>query len=52
MAKLQQFLQGHQNPHFLKKCKGGSKGNFLKIVQKDALDEKAQKHAGASGIIL
>ena len=23
-----------QNPHFLKKCKGGNKGNFSKIVQK------------------
>ena len=23
-----------QNPHFLKKCKGGTKGNFSKIVQK------------------
>ena len=26
-----------QNPHFLEKCKGGTKGNFLKIVQKEAL---------------
>ena len=23
-----------QNPHFLKKCKGGTKGNFSKIAQK------------------
>ena len=41
-----------QNPHFLKKCKGGTKGNFSKIAQKDALAEKAQKHCGANGIIL
>ena len=41
-----------QNPHFLKKCKGGTKGNFSKIAQKDALAEKAQKHTGANGIIL
>ena len=41
-----------QNPHFLKKYKGGTKGNFSKIAQKDALAEKAQKHAGANGIIL
>ena len=26
-----------QNPHFLKKCKGGTKGNFSKIAQKIAL---------------
>ena len=41
-----------ENPHFLKKCKGGTKGNFSKIAQKDALAEKAQKHSGANGIIL
>ena len=41
-----------QNPHFLKKCKGGTKGNFSKIAQKDALAEKAQKQSGANGIIL
>ena len=41
-----------QNPLFLKKCKGGNKGNFSKIAQKDALTEKAQKHTGANGIIL
>ena len=23
-----------QNPHFLKKCRGGTKGNFSKIAQK------------------
>ena len=41
-----------QNPHFLKKCKGGTKGNFSKIAQKDARAEKAHKHSGANGIIL
>ena len=41
-----------QNPHFLKKCKGGIKGNISKIAQKDALAEKAHKHSGANGIIL
>ena len=40
-----------QNPHFLKKCKGGTKGNFSKIAQKVALVWKAQKHSGANGII-
>ena len=46
------FRKVTQNPHFLKKCKGGTKGNFSKIAQKDALAEKAQKHYGANGIIL
>ena len=41
-----------QNPHFLKNCKGETKGNFSKNAQKDSLAEKAQKHAGANGIIL
>ena len=36
------FRNVTQNPHFLKKCKGGIKGNFSKIAQKDALAEKAQ----------
>ena len=40
-----------QNPHFLKKCKGGTKGNFSKITQKVALPSKTQQHSGASGII-
>ena len=31
----------NQNPHFLKKCKGGTKGNFSKIAQKVALVWKA-----------
>ena len=46
------FCKVTQNPHFLKKCKGGSKRNFLKIVKKVILDEKAKKHSGANGIIL
>ena len=41
-----------QNPHFLKKCKAGTKANFSKIVQKDALDLKAQKHSRPDRIIL
>ena len=46
------FCKVTQKPHFLKKCKRGTKGNFSKIAQKDALPEKAQKHTGANGIIL
>ena len=41
-----------QNPHFLKKCKGGTKENFLKIAKKVTLVWKAQRHSGANGIIL
>ena len=46
------FRNVTQNPHFLKKCKGGTKRNVSKIAQKDAIAEKAQKHSGADGIIL
>ena len=35
-----------QNPHFLKKCKGGTKANFLKIAQKGSLAGKALQHSG------
>ena len=28
------FRKVTQYPHFLKKCKGGTKGNFLKIAQR------------------
>ena len=31
------FWKVTQNPHFLKTCKGGTKGNFSKIAQKVAL---------------
>ena len=31
------FRKDTQNPHFLKKCKGGTKSNFSKIAKKDAL---------------
>ena len=41
-----------QNPHFLKKFKGGTKGNFSKIAQKVALAKEAQKNAEANDIIL
>ena len=46
------FRKVTQYPHFLKKCKGGTKENFSKIAQKVALVWKAQKHSGANGIIL
>ena len=46
------FRKLTQKPHFLKKCKRGTKGNFSKIAQKDALALKAEKHSGANGIIL
>ena len=46
------FCEVIQNPHFLKKCKGGTKGNFSKIAQKVALVWKAQKQSGANDIIL
>ena len=32
-----------QNPHFLKKCKAGTKGNFSKIVQKKKPRLKGRK---------
>ena len=31
------FREIIQNPHFLKKCKGGTKENFSKIAQKGEL---------------
>ena len=46
------FCNVTQDPHFLKKCKGGTKGNFSKIVQKVNLVWKAEKHSGANGIML
>ena len=45
------FRKVSHNPHFLKKCKGGIKGNFSKIAQKVALVWKAQTHSAANGII-
>ena len=36
------------NPHFLKKWKGGTKENFSKNAQKDALAQKAQKQMALS----
>ena len=35
------FRKVTQNLHFLKKCKGGNKGNFSKIAQKLAIVWKA-----------
>ena len=46
------FRKVTQNPHFLKKCKGGTKGNISKIAQKVALVRKAQRHSGGNAIIL
>ena len=46
------FRNVTQDPHFLKKCKGGTKGIFSKITQKVALVWKAKKHSGADNIIL
>ena len=46
------FRNVTQDPHFLKKCKGGTNGNFSKIAQKVALVWKAQKHSGTNNIIL
>ena len=46
------FGKATQKPHFLKKCKGGAKGNFSKLAQKVALPWKAQNYSGANGIIL
>ena len=46
------FCKVTLNPHFLKKCKGGSKKNVSKFDQEVALVWMAQKHTGANGIIL
>ena len=46
------FCNVTQKPHFLKKCKGGTKGNFSKILQKVAFALEATKHSRANGIIL
>ena len=46
------FRNVTQNKHFLKKRKGGTSRNFLKIAQKVALAWKAKKHSGANGIKL
>ena len=39
------FRKVTQKPHFLKKCKGGTKGNFSQIAQKVSLVWKVQKHS-------
>ena len=41
MTKLWQFWQGRPKPPFSEKVQRGTKGNFSKIAQKDALVEKA-----------
>ena len=45
------FCEVIQNPHFLKKCKEGTKGNFSKIPQKVAFAFEAHKHSRTNGII-
>ena len=45
------FREVIQNRHFLKKCKGETKGSFSKIAQKVAFLWQAQKHSTVSGII-
>ena len=37
------FCKVTGKPHFLKKCKRGTKGTFSKIAQEDALPKKAKK---------
>ena len=46
------FARSPKAPHFLKKCKGGTEGNFSKIAQKVSFVLKTQKHSGANAIIL
>ena len=46
------FRNVTQDPHFLKRCNGGTKVNFSKIAQLVALVWKAQKHSGTNNIIL
>ena len=46
------FRKVTQDPHFLKKCKRGTKENFSKLAQKVALASKGQQHSVANGIIL
>ena len=41
IASSHNFREIIQNPHFLKKCKGGIKGTFSKIAKEDALAKKA-----------
>ena len=45
------FRNVTQDPHFLKKSKRVTKGNFSKIALKVALVWKAQKHSGANNIL-
>ena len=41
-----------QKPHFVKKCKGGTKENCFKNYPKSGPPFKTQQHSGANGIIL
>ena len=44
------FFKVTQNPHFLKKCKEDTKGNFSKFAQKIALVSNGQEDSGAYGL--
>ena len=44
------FRKITKNPHFLKKCKGGTKRNFSKFAQKVTLALKGQEDSGANGL--
>ena len=47
------FCNVTQNAHFLKNCKGGSKGNFKKKApKKEPSLERPKKYCGENGIIL
>ena len=45
------FSKVTQNPHFQKKCKGGTKRIFLKIAQNVSLAGKAQQHSGGEILV-
>ena len=52
VQRLEKICKVTQNSHFLKKYKGGTKGNFSKIAKQVALAWNAQKHSGANGILI
>ena len=51
-AGYNNFRKVTENPHFLKKGKRGTNGNFSKIALKVALPWKTLKHSGSNNIIL
>ena len=52
LPSYRNFCKVTQNPHFLKICKEGTKGNFSKIPRKVAFALKAHNHSRANSIIL